>query len=409
MSETKDIAILRELARRVAELAAKPVQDERRDLWRRHNSLQPTRALVYVNGVPWGEIPEVRDLLQCEDRFYWEHERQLRLLIYQDYLGDDCIIEPWINIRAAVITPPEGLWGVPTGRIPSPLKGGAWKFDPAIKELDDIKKLVKPHHQIDEEATARDVSRLQDAVGDIVEVNVDRGPAWFFFDGDISTHLAYMRGLEQVMWDMVDNPEWLHGLLAFMRDGILAAQDEAEAAGDWNLAKQGNQAMRYSLELPDPKPNGEPVTRDKVWTFCSAQEFTLISPQMHDEFMLQYQIPIIEKFGLSAYGCCEDLTEKIDMLRKVRNLRRIAVTPVANVRRCAEQIGRDYVFSWRPNPTDMVCCGFDPDHIRKVIKTGLDDAKGCHVDIILKDLQTVENQPERLRECVRIIREVCDQ
>ena len=43
-----DRTVIRELARRVAEIAARPVQDERRDLWRRHNSLQRTRPLIYV-------------------------------------------------------------------------------------------------------------------------------------------------------------------------------------------------------------------------------------------------------------------------------------------------------------------------------------------------------------------------
>ncbi len=43
-----DVLILRELARRYAEVCAKPVQDERRDLWRRHNSRERTQALVYA-------------------------------------------------------------------------------------------------------------------------------------------------------------------------------------------------------------------------------------------------------------------------------------------------------------------------------------------------------------------------
>ena len=71
--------------------------------------------------------------------------------------------------------------------------------------------------------------------------------------------------------------------------------------------------------------------------------------------MLRSQQPIIENFGLAAYGCCENLTDKIHLLRCIRNLRMIAVTPVADVRRCAEQIGADYVFSWQDNPADIVC------------------------------------------------------
>ena len=49
--------------------------------------------------------------------------------------------------------------------------------------------------------------------------------------------------------------------------------------------------------------------------------------------MLQYQIPLMAPFGLAAYGCCEDLTPKIDLLRQIPNLRRIAVSPMADVAR----------------------------------------------------------------------------
>jgi len=406
MDNAKDILILRELATRYAEVAADPIQDERRNLWRDHNSFIRVRTPVLIRGFPGGEIPEIRNL-QCEDPFYRAHEQALRAMLFQSDCGDDCIAEPWITQRATVVTP-EGLWGLPIGRIPTSVPGGSWMFDPAIKTFDDAKKMIEPRHVIDEESTAANVARLQDAVGDILEVNIDRGPAWTVWGGDISTYLSYLRGLEQVMWDMVDNPEWLHGVLAFMRDGILKNHEDAEQAGDWQLYNHYNQAMAYAHELPDRKANSGPVTRDRLWTFVAAQEFTLISPAMHYEFLLQYQIPIMARFGLSAYGCCEDLTEKIDMLRKVPNLRRIAVTPVANVRRSAEQIRTDYIFSYRPNPAEMMCCGFESEHVRQVIAKALEDSKGCFVDITLKDVQTVEGQPERMKEWVRIVREVVD-
>jgi hypothetical protein len=398
-----DGAIVRELAERYVEVCGQDVQRERRDLWRKHNSLVRTRPLIYVRGWPLAEAPEAASL-ECEDPFLRTHERWLRTMLYQATIGDDFIFEPWITVQATRVTPPEGLWGLKISRIPSPEKVGTWMYDPPIKSLDDAAEMISPHHVIDEEATARDVSKLRDAVGDIIEVNVDRAPAYTVWNADISTQLAYLRGLEQVMWDMVDNPEWLHRVLAFMRDGIMRTHAEAQAAGDWGLANSYNQAMAYAEELPDPKANA-PARQDQIWWYVAAQELTLVSPAMHDEFMLQYQLPIAEKFGLVAYGCCEDLTEKIDILRKIPNLRRIAVAPRANVRRCAEQIGQDYVFSYRPNPAEMVCCGFDAAHVREVIRRDLKAAEGCHVDITLKDIQTVENQPERLREWVKIVRE----
>jgi len=407
MSNDRDLTVLRELAKQYAEVCAKDVQDQRRDLWRRHNSLERTRPLVYVRWLAaWAEAPESQ--LQCEDPFYQTHERFLRQMLFQDTLDDDYILEPWITQSATYVTPPDGLWGLAIKRIPSPEPGGSWMFDPPIKELDDAARMVTPKHAIDEEQTARNVARIQDAVGDILDVNVDRAPVYRVWNADLSTNLAYLRGLEQMMWDMMDHPEWLHRLMAFMRDGVLATHAQAEAAGDWHLADHQNQAMPYAKELADPQANGPSVTRDQLWVFFASQETTEVSPAMFDEFMLSYQKPIMEAFALSAYGCCEDLTHKIDCLRKVKNLRRIAIAPRADVRRCAEQIGEDYVLSWRPNPADMICCGFDPDLVRRIVTDAMEASRGCHVDITLKDVQTVQHRPDLLKQWVRVVRSVSD-
>ena len=402
----RDVRILRELARECSEIAARDVQDERRDLWRRHNSLERTRPLIYVRWLAaWNEAPQSR--LQCEDPFYKTHERFLRQMIFQDSIGDDYIIEPWITQRATMVTP-EGGWGF-AYRHDKNEAGGSWKFDPPMTAFEDIEKLANPHHVIDEEATRGNAARIRDAVGDILEVTVERKPFYTSWRGDISYDLAQLRGLSQLMLDMADNPERLHRLAGRMSESILRTHEEAEAAGDWRLSSHQNQAMTYAKELRDPQANSEPVKREDLWYFVAAQEFALISPRMHDEFLFQYQFPIIEKFGLVAYGCCEDLTNKIDMLRRLPNLRRIAVTPVADVAKSAEQIRQDYVFSWRPNPAEMICCGFDPDHVRKVVRRAMEDSRGCHVDITLKDVQTVQNRPEDLREWVKVVRSVSDE
>jgi len=407
MGATSDVQILRELARQYRDIAALEVQDERRDLWRRHNGLIRTRPLIYVRCfAAWRELPFSK--LQCQDPFYRQHERFLRERIFQHSIGDDFIIEPWIVQRATVVSPPGGPWGFAYEHIHSSEPRGAWKFDPPIKDPQDIDRLATPRHVIDEASTARNVERLQDAVGDILPVCVDRAPLYRVWHADISYELAQLRGLEQVMWDMVDRPQWLHRLCARLRDGVLRTHEEAERAGDWRLCNHENQAMPYAPELPDPGLDSRPVRRKDLWWFVAAQEMAQVSPAMHEEFVLNYQLPIISQFGLVAYGCCEDLTNKIDMLRRIPNLRRIAVTPFADVAKCAEQIGEDYVFSWRPNPALMVCCGFDEDRIRRIVRGALEAARGCHVDITLKDIETVEGEPDRLRRWAQIVRGIAE-
>ncbi|MCY3022225.1 MAG: hypothetical protein NTW87_24705 [Planctomycetota bacterium] len=404
----KDARVLRDLAKQYRDLAEDPIQQERRALWRRHNSLKPTRPLVLATYGMWNVwCREVfgDHAMRCADPFLREHERNLRMQIFHHSVGDDYILEPWITQRASVQGAWRALWGLPEANRSLGVEGGAWKFDPPIKDWAEARKLSHPPHVVDEAQTAENAGRLRDVLGGILEVDVDRSPACLSFMADISTSLAGLRGLEQMMLDMLDAPAQLHALLAFMRDGILANQQAAEDAGDFGLTSQHNQCMPYAAEVEALRPNSGPRRRKQLWAFSAAQEFTLISPRMHDEFLLQYQLPILKHFALSAYGCCEDLTPKIAMLRQIPNLRIIAVAPRADVRRCAEQIGRDYVISWRPNPTDMVCAGFDAPRIRRTIREGLRICRGLHVHLHLKDIETVEGQPERLARWVRIVRD----
>jgi hypothetical protein len=412
-ADNGDAGILRELAKRYADLAAKPVQERRRELWAAHFALKRTAVPVLATYGMWNVWCREAfgdSAMECQDSFLREHERSLRLRIFQDEVGDDSILEPWLTVRAVMranggswVSP----WGVQMQRKRTGDHGGSYVWESPIQQWSDMAKLTAPPHEIDEAETARRAGRMHDAIGDILPICIDRSPVLSGFMADISTTLAALRGLEQIMLDMYEAPAELHRLLAFMRDGVLANQQQAEDAGHYTLATQHNQAMTYAEELERPERDSGPRKRKALWGFLAAQEFTLISPAFHEEFLLRYQMPVAENFGLVHYGCCEDLTRKIDMLRQVKNLRSIAVTPRADVRKCAEQIGGDYAFSWRPNPADMVSCGWDEGRIRRILREGLPAcrANGCLPHVHLKDIETVEGDTSRLARWVKIVRE----
>lgn len=402
--KNRDITILQELAKQYLDVCAEPMQAERRGLWRKHNSLENTRPLIYVRQLAWHEMPQSQCL--CEDPFYREYEDILRYKLFWHSLDDDSVFEPWITTNA--VKRCDG-WGVKSKRRMPDKEHGAYKYDYAIKELDDLRMLRKPWHGIDEEQTQERVHRLEDAIGDVLPVDCDRSP--YNYSIALTGDLGMLRGIEHLMLDMVDNPEWLHEFVRFMADGVAEVYDQAEAAGDWGLSPHfyTNQAMPYAQELDDPAANNHGVSRKRLWCYAHSQDFTAVSPAMQEEFILQYQIPVLKKFGLVAFGCCEDLTCKIDMLRSIPNLRRIAVTPFADVARCAEQIGRDYVLSYRPSPADMVSYGFDRDRVRSILKRDLQACKDNCVDITLKDVETVEKDPERVKSWVAATRSVIDE
>ena len=401
MSSSKDVQIIRALAEQYAEAAADTQYAELRQLWRDHNSLKPTRPLFCLRPDGGeGEVPEVMHR-ECEDDSLYPLEHQLRFGLWRHAYPDDFVIEPWLGVRA--VHTHHG-WGLDGDRVQ---EGYSFKItDYPLKSLDDVEKMIPPRHVIDEAATAERYERVCEIIGDILPVDLDRSPCYNVWSADLSSDLGALRGIENFMLDMVDEPEKLHRLLTFMRDGILAVHQQAADAGDWGLSASNTLTMAYGGDLPAPAANVRGVNRKDLWWFTPSQEFTLVSPAMHEEFLLQYQLPIMEQFGLIAYGCCEDLTNKIDMLRKIPNLRRIGVAPAADLARCVEQIGTGYSISWRPNPAEMVCVGFDEGRVRRIIGDGIKAAAGTRFSIVLKDVSTIENDPSRVTRWAEIVGEL---
>lgn len=405
--DIKDRNIIRDLAKQYSELSNSPVENKKRDLWCAKNSFKLIDPLIYIRAFAWHEMPAAQ--LETVDPLCRRVENFFRSELFRASFDDDYIFEPWYTVNCSYINTG---WGVEyKSSYADDGTAGACKFDYPIKDLSDFNKMRPPVHEIDEVKTKETFERTRELIGDILTVNLNRGPCCHEWTADISCDLGKLRGMENFMLDMYDNPEWLHGMLDFMSKGIQENQAKAEENGDIGLTFSYNQAMAYAEELQYMVPNINGVKRSELWGFAAAQEYALVSPEMHDEFLFQYQIPILKNFGLVAYGCCEDLSNKIDMLRQLPNLRRIAVSPFADVRKCVEQIGTDYIISYRPSPADMVSYGFDEGRIRKILKRDLEILKGTYFDITLKDVETVEKDPVRIQKwvsvCKEVISEVC--
>jgi len=171
----------------------------------------------------------------------------------------------------------------------------------------------------------------------------------------------------------------------------------------------------FTSDLPgkDVQP-GEPGRGPRlkdVWFRTMAQIFSDVSPEMHEEFDALYTKPLADRCGLTYYGCCEALDKKISMLRKnYRNLRKVGVSPWANEELCAAQIGKDFVYSRKPNPA-FVSQATDPEVIRRETKKTVEICQkyGCSFELVLKDISTVSYRPENLVIWERTVRETLDE
>ncbi len=402
---------IRDLAKETYEYAVSPEMERRRLLWTDHNSMVFTRPPIYIRAIPFQEYPEAQELV-CTDPYLRSLESAFLLNRYRMRIkNDDTIIEPWVTVQASVRQSPEGVYGLPAELEEK--TGGAIcaRFHPVLIDEEDVKKLHVMPYEVDEEETSRRLERAYDAVGGILDIAEDRQACLCrMWNNDISTAIAKLRGLEQIMWDVYDDPEWLSSLAAWMRDRILEHIDQTEKAGGFHLVNHQNQAMPYCRELEPPSASREPVRTKQLWGYMAAQEFTTFGPDMFEEFMFRYQKPILERYGLAAYGCCEDLTQKIGIIKTLKNLRRIAVSPFADVKKCAEAIGGDYILSYRPNPSTACSRGVDEEFVRRELNEAADvfDANGCKWDVTLKDLETTTGDPGAIIRWTAIVRDVLD-
>ena len=161
MNET-DRDIRRELSRRHLDNCHSDEQDVRRELWRKHNSLKGERPLIFARRFAYSEMPE--SALHCEDPLARRVENFFRRELFRHTIRDDSVFEPWINVRASFKC---SGWGVKIKRKYPDEPRGAYKVDYPIKELGDIKQLRMPWHEIDEDATSRNASLVEDVIGDI--------------------------------------------------------------------------------------------------------------------------------------------------------------------------------------------------------------------------------------------------
>ncbi|HET6427248.1 MAG TPA: hypothetical protein VFJ30_02475 [Phycisphaerae bacterium] len=402
---------LRDLARRVAEIAADPVMETRRRLWVEHNSLRPARPmmLVFPEG-SWCELIGEADLL-CRDAAARRMEFQLRSRIYTyEHFREDTVIEAVWDVGPAVELTG---WGLQEHTVPSSEARGAHAFEPVLKGPADLAKLRHPDVVYDEAATAERVQRAGDLLGDILKVR-RRGIAHVSFH--LASQYLRLRGPSAMLMDMVDEPGMVHDAMAFFAEGhrrILAQYRQLnllDVNNDGTYHSSGGNG--YTDQLPAAGFDAGRVRPCDMWASAESQEFAGVSPAMHQEFTLRYEAPLLEPFGLTGYGCCEDLTAKLDLVCAVPNMRRISISPWANVDACAARLKGDYIFSWKPNPA-MLVGRFDEDAVAAYVRHTLDAAKanGCVLEMVLKDTHTCQHHPERFDRWTEITRrqieEVC--
>jgi hypothetical protein len=405
MISDKDRVVMRDLASRYAEISGSERNRLALARWRKLNDLQSDRPVVQCN--LYHLLPEIDPqlpALQVEEKMLRPVESWFQRALWGATLGDDRYLDPWFTMRAEMYSQPEGVFGVSAETIHDEQSRG-WRHMPVLKRMEDLEKLkATPHRVLDPDPPL--ARMLDDIFGDILPVHRNRVSIYHIWNGVISPSAGELFGLEELMLALYECPEMVHRFMAFARDAIISNFKACEAAGDWSTADYWYyNTPPHCDALPDPQAGVYGARLKDLIGFGHAQEFESVSPAMFEEFLFNYQRPILALFGRVSYGCCDTLESKMDALSTLPNLTKITAGPLADPAKYPERFGSRAVISWRPVTTLMVSDRLDEQALRRQFREGLDKLRGCHVELHLHDLMTVRGDLSRLFRWTQIARE----
>ena len=402
IEEQKDRAAVRDLARRVAELAASDEYEARRKRWRDVNGLRkPDRAPVWCRPAgAWKEIlPD--DRLQCQDPLCRGVERTLRQHLFKHDVGDDHLVEPWWGVPAVFDRDAEYTWGLRTGHLVASTDLGGWRYDPPIKSVEDYERITVPTFTYNPAKTEEALSRMDDLLGDILPVRRTCGPP---LGPGLGSYLDQLRGMAAMLEDLAFRPDVVHRTMAKLFEGVLRSMHVAEATG--LLTPNNHNPMTCSDPIGE-REDGK-IRLHNLWTAANSQEFQEVSPSMWEEFLLNYQIPIFQQFGLVQYGCCEDLSQKIHGVLQIPNLRVFVSSYWTDLDKVIEACGTKYTIMWR-QLSAHVTVNPDVDAIRAHLRQGMRKLKGHYYQVVLREIETLGGDPKCLHKWARIAKEVAEE
>jgi hypothetical protein len=403
MMSDGDRQVLRRLAERVARIAISPRMQHVRELWRGLNTLRPARPVVFCdpeNG--WNEIITAAQM-ECTGRLARRWEMDLRKEIFWgEEMGDDKPVEPWFDVPYTV-SPDD--WGV--AAVYHKVEAcGSYVWDAPIRDYaTDLPKITGPHFEIDWETTRGTWEIAQETFAGILSVRL-KGTWWWSLG--LTWPAATLRGLNNILLDFVDHPDELKELLATISRGYLKKLDYLEAQGLLSLNNDGTYVgsggFGFTPELPAPDFAGHVRCRD-LWGFTESQETVNVSPAMYEEFVFPYEKPLMDRFGLTCYGCCEPVHGRWDVICRHHGLRRVSCSPWADLEQMASHLGDRYILSLKPNPALLAVPRIDEQAIRRQLRRALDQTRGCVVELIMKDNHTIARRPENVVRWCQIAQE----
>jgi hypothetical protein len=406
MNNSKDKKVIRDLAQKIAEIAAWPIMEDRKRQWKALKDLKAERPMVLVESYFIQDFVTDGELI-CTDESLRGMEWSMRMTIkHAEVLGDDIVVEPcwrmWWNVQVSD-------YGIPIPVRRSSEPGVAYIYEHPIKTPADLDRLKPRTFKVDREATKKSIERYQDLFGDILPIIP---PGVMSFNPGLTHDLFKLMGNDNLMFWMYDEPEALHRAMEFLCNDRLEYIDFLEMenllASNNFCNVVGGGSYGYTSDLP-PEGSSNHVSAKDMWVWSESQETTLVSPEMFNEFFLPYIAKVAGRFGLVYYGCCEQVHDRWNYLIKaIPHIRAVSVSPWCDMKMLAEMIGRNVVFSRKPKPAPVSGKNPDWDLAAQDIRETLDAARDCNLEFIFRDLYDINGDISRMRKWTNMVRSIGD-
>ena len=408
MLNEKEKANLRALAERYMEAASLPAQREKIELWKALNAGRMRRPMVAIDQLPWHELNDDGSLtVTTEDPFWRGVEQSMRRTLYKwERFPADMVIEPVLPIPMAISGDDYGIKVLED--VVTTDKNNDVASHRYLNQLDrdeDILNIKDMNITHDADETARRMDTARELFNGIIPVR-EQGVMFHLGTWD---KISTMMGVEAAYLNLLDRPEFIHKIMRRFTDATLRGVEQINALnaydGDANVC---HCSYVYTDELlPDVGGARGNQTRDS-WAYGLAQLFSSVSPAVTEEFELPYVTELAKHFGAIYYGCCDRLDDRLDVVKRIPNLRKVSCSPWSEREAFAERIGPKLTMSAKPSPAFIAGTNADLETAAADLKRTVAAASryGVNLEIILKDISTVNYRPDRLTEWNRIASEI---
>ena len=251
--------------------------------------------------------------------------------------------------------------------------------EPVIKDYSDFSKIKLPDfyktglmplaHEMYQE-----ISEMVEGKYIVVFPEWGRGPFGVAF---------HIRGFNNLLMDMVTNPEFVHQLMKFINE----ARKEWVSVRARFLGRQVEKGNLYNDEVNCPT----------------------LSPQQYEEFVLPYEIDLCHFHGGIVYWhSCGNVTKLLDSIRKIPQIDMFHIGPWTSLVESKRVFGEDTALEKCLMPTEDVQMA-SPKEIEEKLKEIKSSLDGCYYTVRADGLQLlsdVAHDVEIIKQWVNIARSV---